>query len=299
MNFEGGFLMNEALSKLSENETDLNALLDAYFKRPKSTPAFAKLFKKFVKNGNIVYSLTFNIFAFIFGPFYMAYRRLFTLAAAVFAVASATIVMDAYLKPSFGHILSTAFAMSAVFATNYLIIRKFCRCAVAAGYGRRPIEDVIRHIAAPGGRSPVGIAIVAVVFAAYIVLSALYPTDDIEITQMSDEIEIVQMSDIEIIQASYMSSCPQKTVYQIFAAYLEAPLWSSAANDGSEEGIEAGSVFVTVEGKIMFGGDEVTATFRFILNEEKSEFAVHAGLINGEEMPEFMTNALLDKMCGE
>ena len=96
---------------------------------------------------------------------------------------------------------------------------------------------------------------------------------------------------VALVKTSSLNDCTQRTVEQQVDSYLAAPRWEAGADS-------AGRDFVNVSGIVTYGGKPATASFQFLIDQDKRGFKYHAFAINGVLQPAYVAGMTLREMCG-
>ncbi|MDR2104797.1 MAG: DUF2628 domain-containing protein, partial [Deferribacteraceae bacterium] len=154
----------DVILKLREDRSALEKLLTEYVQTSWSINRFINLFNAFTVQGDIVLfshkgifagsplqRLSINIGAFLLGPFYFFYRKLY-LFGILFLIASSFI---AYISIKTGfksiYLLNLAITLVVFIHVNAVYLRKFCDNLVKSGYGKVDEQYVLGYMKASGG----------------------------------------------------------------------------------------------------------------------------------------------------
>lgn len=95
---------------------------------------------------------------------------------------------------------------------------------------------------------------------------------------------------VDLVKTSYLNDCKQRSVEQQVNSYLGSPHWQAGADS-------AGRDFVNVSGIVTYGGKPATATFQFLIDQDKRGFKYHAFAINNVLQPAYVAGMTLKEMC--
>jgi hypothetical protein len=97
-------------------------------------------------------------------------------------------------------------------------------------------------------------------------------------------------AEVMFVKNGKLQSCPTKTVGQMVEGFMGSPSWVSGET-------EQGKKFVNIEGSITFRGKPVDSVLQFYVEPDKGTFKFNALEFNEVPQANFITMALLGKMC--
>jgi hypothetical protein len=147
---------------------EVRSLLDVHLKAPGKAPVYYDALSKCLINDHVVFTATWSWWAFLGGPWYFFYRKMYKPALITLAIGFLLFFVPI---PFAGFIVCVASAVTA----KYLYCKKFVKDLEIAGYPEKPASEISRSLGALGGYNSwaIWVGIIANIIGLLIMLTAV------------------------------------------------------------------------------------------------------------------------------